>query len=144
LRVLVEVGGDKDVERKLRDMAVRSRHTRTVFLRMLDDLREAQREWFDAHGAGFWAPMDPDTKRRWGEHPLLELFGTLMRSLVETQAPYAVREASDGEARFGTWDPVAHLQAGGHGAPKRAVLAPLTRSRTRLAEKLRKHILESE
>jgi hypothetical protein len=142
MRVSVEVSGDSAVERRLLGMGRRGEHTAGIFMGVLGDLEEAERAFFGAHGTGLWPAMDPSTKKRWGEHELLDLSGTLMRSLTDRHAPYGIREARDGEARFGTSDPVAHLQAEGRGAPKRAVLAPLARSRTGLAEKLRRHIME--
>lgn len=135
----VEVSGDLEIEAKLRAIAERAGHTGPAFAAMLGDLEDAERNWFDTSGNYRWERLEDNTKRRHGEHPILELSGALMRSLVERHATYAVRESSDGELRFGTFDPAAHLVA-----KRRPVLAPLARQRPRLIERLRHHILGLE
>src|SRR2546430_510093 len=106
MRFAVEVSGDREAERTLREVAARGRSTKPAFVRMLRDLEDEEVKWFEGRGEGTWPGMDPDTVRRHGEHELLELTGTLMKSLTRAQGFYAVREASDAEATFGTRDPV--------------------------------------
>lgn len=135
----VEVTGDVEIEAKLRAIAARGRRTKPAFVQMLRDLEQAEEKWFASRGEYRWEPLEDDTKKRHGEHPVLELSGTLMKSLVLQHAHYSVRQSSDGDLRFGTTDPVAHLVA-----KRRPVLAPLALSRRRLVDRLRTHILGLE
>lgn len=135
----IEVSGDRQVELKLREIAARAASTKPAFTRMLRDLEEEERKWFATRGNYSWDAMDTGTRRRHGQHPLLELSGTLMKSLVQQHAKYSVRQSRDGELTFGTRDPVARIVA-----KRRPVLAPFARDRRRLSERLREHILAQE
>lgn len=136
----IDVSGDAEIEAKLKAIAERAGHSEPAFSAMLEDLEDAERNWFNTSGNYAWERLEDDTKRRHGEHPILELSGTLMRSLVERHAShFEVRESGDGELRFGTFDPAAHLVA-----KRRPVLAPLARQRPHLIARLRAHILGLE
>jgi hypothetical protein len=127
---------DEGAERTLRAIARRGGDVKPAMVAMARDLEDDQAWWFATRGEGSWDGHDDGTTRRHGPHPVLDLTGTLKKSLKDAHASYAVRDVDRDSLLFGTRDPVAHLVK-----KARPPLAPFRRARPRLRERLRHHIL---
>lgn len=64
------------------------------------------REQFDTEGGGRWAPLTPAYARRkrrlYGDRPILQATGAMMRSFTAPGAPHQIRRVGPSEAFFGS------------------------------------------
>lgn len=64
------------------------------------------REQFESEGGGQWAPLSPAYARRkrrlYGDRPILQATGAMMRSFTVPGAPHQIRQVGPSDAFFGS------------------------------------------
>lgn len=117
--------------RELVEMADAGRNLSRALVRIADDHRTAQVEWFASRGQGTWpshAGSYAARPSRWRNSPgrgMLERTGTLLRSLTQPGHSSSAVEVGSNDVTVGTHASIAHLVSSGEGRaalPARPVL----------------------
>lgn len=125
------ITGDEAAERRLIEMARRTRDPRPVLNRLSDMIRDAQVERFGQNrGMKKLAPSTLARKRREGldERPLRRT-GLLVRSVTVEHAREQIDRIHGDELTFGTSVYYARFHDKGEGVPKRRVINLTNRQR---------------
>ena len=103
------VGLDETVA-LLDGMVSRTSDLRPAWRGIAQDMRQRERELFEAGGRGLWAPLKASTvRRKGGQGRLLVDTGGLLASLTRRGDQYAVEDITETSLVFGTRNPVSNL-----------------------------------
>lgn len=123
MRLIIDIKGDKQVDRKLMRISMKAGDVRPAFRVILDDIRKITKKQFGTEGkhrSGGWEPLKDSTIARKQAAQLdtriMRATYKLMDSLITRMHPEGVQEIKPQEMVFGTKvDYAVHHQ---HGAPR--------------------------
>lgn len=148
MRVVIDVDGDKQVDRTLLRLAGRVIDAKPAFERIHQDLEQAEARQFRSEGgyaSGGWAPLAPATVvQRGSAHPILVRTGELRDSLTG-QASGSVRVADRSFMVFGTRVPYARFhQFGTDRMPRRRPVELTEGDRRQVPRRIQQHVLDRQ
>lgn len=148
MRVIVDVFGDKQLDRHLLKYQTLLENMAPAFEVLADDFLAINKRQFDSEGgnSGHWAPLAPSTvKRRGSAHPILDDHSDLRASLTRADGKGAVRTVEPHELFVGTdIDYAQYHQAGTSRMPRRRPVEFTGADRNRWVKALQRFIETGE
>jgi phage gpG-like protein len=132
---------------RLEGMAANALDTELPMIEIAGDMLRTTEIVFTSRGkrgGGSWKKLSPNTVRRWGPHPILELTSTLRDSVTVPGAPYQILEVSNDFIEFGTEvESAGFQQEGTRKMPARPFLRFIPADFTRWNNILVRHLIKS-